>query len=115
MKKRIIEDKGLAFGIRISNMVDYLRSKKVGVNLDQILRSGTSIGANVCEGTYAQSTADYITKHTIALKEANETRFWIEINYGKGYLTEREYVSIHNDVIEIIKILTAIIKKSKGI
>lgn len=115
MKKRIIEEKGLAFGIRITNMVKYLRKNNKGINLDQVLRSGTSIGANICEGTYAQSTADYITKHTIAIKEANETKYWFEINYASGELTTAEYESMTSDLIEIIKILTSIIKRSKGL
>ena len=76
--------------------------------LTQVLRSGMSIGANTAESQYAQSTADFLTKLTIALKEANETRFWINRIYTGGYLSEQEYTSILSDNEEIIKILTSI-------
>ena len=116
MRKRIIEEKSLAFGIRIINMTKYLKEKDTDRNiLSQISRSGTSIGANIAEGSYSQSNADYITKHQIALKEANETSYWLSLLYKTKSLSEAEYCSINDDLIEIIKILTSILKTSKGI
>ena len=76
--------------------------------LRQVYRSGTSIGANTAESQYAQSRADFLTKLTIALKEANETKYWISRLYARDVLTEEEYESIHTDIIEIIKLLTNI-------
>lgn len=76
--------------------------------LRQVYRSGTSIGANTAESQYAQSRADFLTKLTIALKEANETKYWISRLYAGDVLTEEEYESIHTDIIEIIKLLTSI-------
>lgn len=80
----------------------------------QLLRSGTSIGANVAESRNAQSTPDYISKLSIALKEAEETKYWINNLYVGGYMSEKEYNSIYNDSVEIIKILTSSIKKVKS-
>lgn len=119
MKKRIIEEKSLAFGIRISKMVRYLSNKypnnfQIRDYLHQINRCGTSIGANVHEGSYAQSTLDYTSKHSIALKEASETKFWLDVLFNGKYLTQSEYDSMVKDVTEIIKILTKLIKTSKG-
>ena len=80
----------------------------------QVLRSGTSIGANITESKDAQSSADYISKLSIALKEANETEYWITNLYNGGYINEKECQSIQNDTIEIIKLLTTTIKKIKA-
>ena len=79
----------------------------------QLLRSGTSIGANTRESKNAQSKKDFMNKLNIALKEADETEYWLELLYRTDYLTEEEYTSINNDNSEIIKILTTIIKKLK--
>lgn len=81
--------------------------------LKQIMRSGTSIGANISEGQFAQTKADFLTKMTIALKEANETRYWLKRLYAFGSLTEKEFSSIINDNEEIISILTTITKTTK--
>lgn len=115
--ENVIIKKTELFADRIVKMHRYL-SKKKEDNADilkQIIRSGTSIGANMAESQFAQSRADFLTKLTIALKEANETKFWLERLFAGGYLSETEYRSIVNDNIEIIKILTSItgtIKKS---
>ena len=81
--------------------------------LKQIVRSGTSVGANVSEGQYAQSKADFLTKMSIALKEANETRYWIKRLYAYGSLSEKEFSSIIKDCEEVISILTIITKTTK--
>ena len=79
----------------------------------QILRSGTSIGANIREGLFAQSRKDFISKMNIALKEAGETDYWLEILYSAEYLIEMEYKSLKNDNDELIKLLSSIIKTTK--
>ena len=103
--------KSFAFSVRIMNLQKYL-SKKQGeyVVSRQICKSGTSIGANVAEAQRAQSTADFVSKMKIALKEANETQYWLKLLYETKYLSDREYVSLHSDLLEILKILTAICK-----
>ena len=103
--------KSFAFSVRIMNLQKYL-SKKRGeyVVSRQICKSGTSIGANVAEAQRAQSTADFVSKMKIALKEANETQYWLKLLYETKYLSDREYVSLHSDLLEILKILTAICK-----
>ena len=76
----------------------------------QICKSGTSIGANVAEAQRAQSAADFVSKMKIALKEANETQYWLRLLYETKYITEKEFSSIHEDLLEILRILTAICK-----
>ena len=76
------------------------------------LRSGTSIGANVAEAEQTQSKADFLAKMSIALKEANESHYWIRLLYKTDFLTEQEFNSIENDVVELIKILSSICKTS---
>ena len=111
MKENVIMQKSFAFSVRIMNLQKYL-SKKQGeyVVSRQICKSGTSIGANVAEAQRAQSTADFVSKMKIALKEANETQYWLKLLYETKYLSDREYVSLHSDLLEIVKILTAICK-----
>lgn len=80
----------------------------------QLLRSGTSIGANVREGLYAQSRKDFISKLNIALKEAGETDYWLEIIYSAKYFTDEEYKSLKADNGELLRLLTSIIKSTKS-
>ena len=113
--ENIIVKKTEAFGDRIIKMYKYLFEKKEG-NVDilkQILRSGTSIGANTAEGQYAQTKADFLTKMSIALKEANETKFWLQRLYAGSYLSKDEYESIICDNEEIISILVKITGTTK--
>ena len=113
-KEPIIKQKSETFSIRVIKMYKYLISQKQERVLSkQILRSGTSIGANVNESKNAQSTADFISKLSIALKEADETAYWLKCLYGGEYLTEKQFVSMNNDIQEIIKILASIIKTTK--
>lgn len=86
---------------------DYILSK-------QIIRSGTAVGALVRESEYAESKADFIHKMTIALKEANETEYWIELLYQSDYISEESYTSISNDIKELLRILIKIIKSTKA-
>lgn len=102
------------FAIRIVNLYKYLKNdKQEYVMSKQILRSGTSIGANIYEGKYAQSKPDFITKMSIALKESNETSFWLEILNKTEYITEKEYTSINDDCEKIKATLINIVKNSK--
>lgn len=78
----------------------------------QILRSGTSVGANVREGVYAQSRKDFVSKLNIALKEAGETDYWLDLIHSAEYFTDSEYQSLKNDNDELLKLLTSIIHKN---
>ncbi len=107
-------NKSKLFAIRIINLYKYLTAnKKEFVLSKQILRSGTSIGANIRESQNAQSKADFINKLNIALKEADETQYWLELLSETNYITQRQYESLYTDSIEICKILTSIIKSAK--
>ena len=111
MKENIIKSKSFAFSVRIVNLHRYLsQSKNEYVISKQIYKSGTSIGANVAEAQRAQSTADFVSKMKIALKEADETQYWLQLLHETQYLTDVEFNSIHGDLVEILKILTAICK-----
>ena len=104
-----------AFAVRIVNMYNYLKSEQQEFIMSkQVLRSGTSIGANVREGRYAQSKADFISKMSVALKEASETAYWLEILYQTKYITEDLYNSIYEDCDKIISVLAKIVKTSKS-
>lgn len=114
-KDNIILDKSFDFAVRVVNLYKHLTAeKKEFVLSKQLVRSGTSIGANVSEAVRAQSTADFIAKLSIALKEANETEYWLKLLYKTEYLTKKEYESISKDINEIIAILVSIIKTKKG-
>lgn len=113
-QNNILADKSTDFGIRIVRCHQFLtREKKEYVLSKQIYRSGTSIGANIHEGIFAQSKPDFISKLSIALKEAGETSYWLKLLYHTDYLEERLFSSLHGDCEELIKILTATIKSSK--
>lgn len=102
------------FALRIVKMCQYLRdNKKETVLSKQVLRSGTSIGANIYESEHAQSKADFLSKLYIALKESNETKYWLELLFRSGYLNEDAYNSINSDLKIIIGTLVNIIKKTK--
>ena len=104
-------DKSFAFSVRIVNLHKYLcQEKKEYIISKQIYKSGTSIGANIAEAQRAQSTADFVAKMKIALKEANETQYWLRLLFETKYITDREFKSVHDDLVEILKILTSICK-----
>ena len=110
----ILEQKSFQFAIRTVNLCKHLRSTKKEYTLSkQLLRSGTSIGANVAEAQQAQSTADFISKLNIALKEASETNYWLRLLNATKYITNTEFSSLIADCREIEKLLTCIIKSSK--
>ncbi|MBR1383961.1 MAG: four helix bundle protein [Ruminococcus sp.] len=106
-------NKSKTFAIRIVKLYQYLFDNKEFVMSKQILRCGTSIGANITEGNYAQSHADFISKMNIALKEAAETEYWLELLRDTQYITEQQFTSIHSDCSELIKLLISILKTAK--
>ena len=114
MSKNIVRDKSFDFALRIIKLYKYLTDqKKEYVLSKQLLRSGTSIGAMVREAEQAESKADFIHKMSVALKEANESEYWIELLHKSDYLEDRSFESISSDIKEILKLLTSIIKTSK--
>ena len=114
MKDSILKNKSKAFALRIIKMYNYLcAEQKEYVMSKQILRSGTSIGANIAEAFYAQSLADFIAKLYISRKEAGETIYWIDLLKASSYIGEQEADSISSDCEEILKFLTSSIKTMK--
>lgn len=113
-KKNIIKEKSFVFAIDIVNLYKVLLEKKEFVLSRQVVRSGTSIGANVRESEHAQSKADFIHKLSISLKEANETEYWLDLLYETKYLSDIEFQNIKPKIIELLRLLTSIIKTSKN-
>ena len=113
-RQSVIEKLGIKFALRIVKLHKYLNQDKCEfVMAKQIYRSGTSIGANVREGLYAQSRKDFISKLNIALKEAGETDYWLDVIHSAEYFTDDEYQSLKEDNDELLKLLTSIIKTTK--
>ncbi|MBR5039044.1 MAG: four helix bundle protein [Prevotella sp.] len=104
-----------SFAIRIVNMYKYLREEKGEFIMSkQVFRSGTSIGANVFEGKNAQSRPDFTTKMNIALKEATETGYWLDLLHETRFLNDETFESIMDDCNKIIAVLTKIVKATKN-
>ena len=115
MDRETVAEKSLDFAVRIVNVRKYLTSKKKEYVLSkQLLRCGTSIGANIAEAQRGQSTADFAAKMCVALKEANETEYWLRLLHKTDYLTAAEYASLQEDLAELLKMLTAICKSVNG-
>ena len=111
----VLLEKSMAFAVRIVKLNQYLENtKREFVMSKQLLRSGTSIGANVREGIYGQSRSDFTAKMSIALKEAVETEYWLELLSRTEYITEKEYESIQADAGELAKMLTATVKRMRS-
>ena len=108
--KSITADKSLAFAVRIVALAKYLRDKKEFELASQIIKSGTSIGANIAEAQYAQSGKDFIAKMYIASKEAGETRYWIKLLHATKLITTKQFQSLTQDINEISKLIVSIIK-----
>lgn len=114
MRENVIKNKSFAFALRTVKMYQFLcEQKKEFVISKQLLRSGTSVGALVREAEQAESSVDFIHKMAIALKEANETEYWIELLFQSNYIDETSFNSIKSDLIEILKLLVSIIKTTK--
>ena len=111
----LIVQKSKAFALRVIKLYQYLQDKGERVMSKQLLRSGTSIGANIAEGQYAQSKADFLTKYSIALKEASETRYWLELLIESKILPDSESSrSLLSDNTELIRLLVSSTKRLKG-
>ena len=111
MKENPCVSKSFEFAVRIVNLYKFLTTEHKEYTLSkQLLRAGTSIGANVAEAQRGQSKADFLAKMSIALKEANETQYWLRLLHRTEYLNGPQFESINNDVDELISILTAICK-----
>jgi four helix bundle protein len=115
MKENAVAEKSFSFAIRVVKLCQHLcDTKKEYVLSKQLLRSGTSIGANVSEAQKGQSKRDFQAKMYIALKECSETIYWIRLLTATEYLTEKEQSSILADCVELEKLLTAITKSVKA-
>ena len=110
MKENKLAELSMEFSVDIINLVKYLKSNHESIISNQIGRSGTSIGANIHEAQYAQGKKDFVSKLEIALKEASETQYWLQLLHETQHITDKEFKSIHDDLVEILKILTAICK-----
>ena len=110
----VLEEKAYAFALRILKAHKYLSNKNEYILSKQLVRSGTSIGANCREATYAQSKLDFINKLSIALKETNETIYWLELLHDVEYIPDEGFKSIHDDSLEIMRLLISIIKSTKS-
>lgn len=112
-----IQDLSFDFACRITRLYQYLTEDseyKEFIHAKQVVRSGSSIGANVREAQHAQSDADFLSKMSIAYKEADETEYWLNILHCNGYLSDEESESIINDNQRILRLLTSIVKSTKA-
>ena len=111
----MIAPKSYKFALRTVNLYKWLlKEQKEFVLSKQLLRSGTAVGALVKEAEHAQSKADFLNKMNVALKEANETEYWLILLKDSEYLSEKEFVSIYKDCQELIKLLVSIVKTTKN-
>lgn len=114
MSYSIITDKSKAFALRVIRLYKYLTTERREFLISkQLFRSGTSIGANIRESKRAQTDPDFYSKLTVALKEAEESAYWIELLYESDYITEIQFNSLYADCNEIISMLVTITKKQK--
>ena len=111
LSKNVVEEKSIDFSVRIVKLYKYLtEAKKETIMARQILRSGTSIGANISEAQSASSEKDFLFKMQTASKECNETKYWLLLLYKTDFITQEEFESINSDCIELMKLLKAITK-----
>ncbi len=115
MSDNLIDKRSYAFALRIVKAYKFLcHEKGEHILSKQLLRSGTAIGALMREAKFAQSRADFVNKASVALKEANETLYWIELLHDSGYIDDEAYSSIHDEAHEITSILVSIVKTTKA-
>ena len=115
IKKDSVRDISYAFALRMIKMYQHLtKDKQEFILSKQVLRSGTSIGANIEEASGAQSNKDFLAKMTIAYKEARETHYWLRLLHDSGYFTENAAISILNDCEELLKMLASIKKTTQS-
>lgn len=114
MRENTVRDKSFAFALRVVHLAKYLEGEKREYVLSkQVLRGGTAIGALVREAEHAESKADFVHKMSIALKEANETLYWLELLHKGEFIGDQSFESIRSDSAELIKLLAAIVKTAK--
>lgn len=113
MKENKLADLSMNFSVQIISLVKDLKSKRESVISNQIGRSGTSIGANICEANYAQGKKDFVSKLEIALKEANETRYWLELLFRTNYIDEQTYKTLNDQCTSIRIMLVASCRTAK--
>lgn len=114
MSEDIIKVKSFSFAIRNVNLYKTLLSRNEYVMSKQVLRSGTSVGANIREAKNAESKADFIHKMGISQKEADETLYWLELLQATNYLSPQEFESLNNDGVEVLKLIKSIIISAKN-
>ena len=115
MKSSVLYDKAYAFAVRIVRMYQFLSTERKEFILSkQVVRSGTSIGANVSEAGHAHTRPDFIHKLTIAAKEANETLYWLQLLRDTSYISDEAFISIEQDIRELQKLLTASLNTAKA-
>jgi four helix bundle protein len=114
-ENNVLAEKSFAFSIRMVNCYKFLTdSKKEFVMSKQLVRCGTSIGANIHESIYAQSASDFVSKLSISLKEASETSYWLKLLSETHYLDTKMYASLKHDIDELLRLLISSIKTSKN-
>jgi len=114
VKESVLKFKSYHFALRIVSLYKYLvNEKKEFILSKQVLRSGTAIGALIREAAFGESKLDFISKMSIALKEASETDYWLDILKDTQYLTQKEFVNMKTECCELLKLLTATIKTAK--
>ena len=114
-RENVVKDKSFALALRIVELYRFLcQGRSEYVLSKQLLRSGTAIGAMVSDAEHAESKADFIHKMSIALKEANESPYWMELLIQSKYLDDQMHGSIHTELVEVRKLLISIIKTAKG-
>ena len=115
VNENVIVEKSLDFAVRIVNLRKYLsKEHNEHIMSKQLLRCGTSIGANIAEAQRGQSKADFAAKMNIALKEANETEYWLKLLYRTQYLSKEQYESINHDIQELLGLLVSICRTSNA-
>jgi len=113
MKENVIKNKSFAFALKVIELRKDLVEKREYIISRQIMKCGTSIGANIREAEYAESRADFIHKMTIALKEANETEYWLELLFHSNTIDHKRFSQLQSEIKEILRLLISIIKTSK--
>ena len=114
MKENILKEKSFLFAVRMVNLYKFLKKQHSEyVISQQLIRSGTSIGAIVREAEHAESLKDFIHKLSIGLKEANESKYWLELLVASEFITKKMFDSLNKDCEELLKLLTASVKTSK--
>ena len=114
MKENILKDKSFNFAVRIVNLYKFLKKEHGEYILSQqLIRSGTSIGAIVREAEHAESIKDFVHKLSIGLKEANESKYWLDLLFATEFITNKMYESLNKDCEELLKLLIASVKTSR--